>query len=97
MRAVWPDSFVEESNLTRNIFSLRKVLSPNGGVPHYIETVPNCGYRFVGEMRALAGERAARATSTTFRATILPTNSPASSVAIARSVRLSGCSHRRVW
>ena len=61
MRAVWPDSFVEESNLTRNISVLRKVLSPNGGGPHYIETVPKFGYRFVGEVRALAGEGAARA------------------------------------
>ena len=28
MQAVWPDSFVEESNLTRNISVLRKALSP---------------------------------------------------------------------
>ena len=38
MRAVWPDSFVEQSNLTRTISVLRRVLSPNGGGPHYIET-----------------------------------------------------------
>ena len=61
MRAVWPDSFVEESNLTRNISVLRHALSPNGGGPHYIETVPKFGYRFVGEVRVLAGEGAARA------------------------------------
>ena len=61
MRAVWPDSFVEDSNLTRNISVLRKALSPNDGVPQYIETVPKCGYRFVGDVRALAGEGAGRA------------------------------------
>lgn len=61
MRAVWPDSFVEESNLTRNISVLRHVLSPNGGGPHYIETVPKFGYRFVGEVRTPAGEPATRA------------------------------------
>jgi predicted ATPase/DNA-binding winged helix-turn-helix (wHTH) protein len=61
MRAVWPDSFVEESNLTRNISVLRKALSPHDGVPQYIETVPKCGYRFVGDLRALAGEGVARA------------------------------------
>jgi TolB-like protein/DNA-binding winged helix-turn-helix (wHTH) protein/Flp pilus assembly protein TadD len=57
MQAVWPDSFVEESNLTRNISVLRKALNPTGGGPQYIETVPKRGYRFVGEVRALAAER----------------------------------------
>lgn len=61
MRSVWPDSFVEESNLTRNVSVLRKALSSNSGVPRYIETVPRCGYRFVGEVRRLTGERATRA------------------------------------
>jgi DNA-binding winged helix-turn-helix (wHTH) protein len=58
MQAVWPDSFVEESNLTRNISVLRKALNRSDGGPQYIETVPKVGYRFVGEVRALAGERA---------------------------------------
>lgn len=58
MQAVWPDSFVEESNLTRNISVLRKALTRTDGGPQYIETVPKRGYRFVGEVRALAGERA---------------------------------------
>ena len=58
MRAVWPDSFVEESNLTRNISVLRKALSPHAGAPEYIETVAKFGYRFVGEVRALKGDSA---------------------------------------
>ena len=57
MQTVWPDSFVEESNLTRNISVLRKALNRNDRGPQYIETVPKLGYRFVGEVRALAGER----------------------------------------
>jgi DNA-binding winged helix-turn-helix (wHTH) protein/TolB-like protein len=46
MRKVWPDSFVEEANLTVNISALRKQLgeTPNG--QQYIETVPRKGYRF---------------------------------------------------
>jgi DNA-binding winged helix-turn-helix (wHTH) protein/TolB-like protein len=46
MRKVWPDSFVEEANLTVNISALRKHLgeTPNG--QQYIETVPKKGYRF---------------------------------------------------
>jgi len=44
MKAVWPDTFVEETNLTRNIFSLRKALgeSPEN---QYIITVSGRGYR----------------------------------------------------
>src|ERR1051326_7252763 len=45
MQAVWPDSFVEESNLTRSISTLRNALGECDG--EYIETVPKRGYRFV--------------------------------------------------
>ncbi len=58
MREVWPDSYVEEGNLTRNISVLRKALQQNDGGPSYIETVPKRGYRFVGEVRAIPGEGA---------------------------------------
>jgi len=47
MPQVWPDSFVEEANLTVNISALRKVLSETPGGQQYIETVPKRGYRFV--------------------------------------------------
>jgi eukaryotic-like serine/threonine-protein kinase len=47
MRQVWPDSFVEEANLTVNISALRKVLGETSGGLQYIETVPKRGYRFV--------------------------------------------------
>jgi eukaryotic-like serine/threonine-protein kinase len=46
MRRVWPDSFVEEANLTVNISALRKVLGDAPGGQQYIETVPKMGYRF---------------------------------------------------
>jgi DNA-binding winged helix-turn-helix (wHTH) protein len=48
MKAVWPDTFVEEGNLTQNISTLRKVLGENPGEHTYIETVPKQGYRFIG-------------------------------------------------
>jgi DNA-binding winged helix-turn-helix (wHTH) protein/TolB-like protein/Tfp pilus assembly protein PilF len=48
MQAVWPDSFVEEGNLTRNISTLRTALGENPDEHQYIETVPKRGYRFVG-------------------------------------------------
>ena len=47
MQQVWPDSFVEEANLTVNISALRKVLGGPSGAQQYIETVPKLGYRFV--------------------------------------------------
>jgi DNA-binding winged helix-turn-helix (wHTH) protein/TolB-like protein/Tfp pilus assembly protein PilF len=58
MQAVWPDSFVEESSLTRIISILRKALSRTDGGPAYIETVPKQGYRFIGDVQTLADERA---------------------------------------
>jgi len=50
IRTLWPDSFVEEGNLSNNIFVLRKAL---GEDPSYIETIPRRGYRFVGALRQL--------------------------------------------
>jgi DNA-binding winged helix-turn-helix (wHTH) protein/TolB-like protein/Tfp pilus assembly protein PilF len=47
MSEVWPDTFVEEGNLTQNISVLRKTL----GEKHYIQTIPRRGYRFVGDIR----------------------------------------------
>src|SRR5215510_6769248 len=46
LKKVWPDTFVEEVNLAKNVSYLRKVL---GGeeAPQYIETIPKRGYRFV--------------------------------------------------
>src|SRR5688572_16305381 len=48
MRRVWPDSFVEENNLSQNISLLRKALQSAGDADgaRYIETVPKRGYRF---------------------------------------------------
>ena len=49
MRTLWPDSFVEDANLTQHIYSLRKAL----GEWDFIETIPRRGYRFVGDVREL--------------------------------------------
>jgi tetratricopeptide (TPR) repeat protein/DNA-binding winged helix-turn-helix (wHTH) protein len=51
MQAVWPDTFVEEAGLTRNISSLRKALCEPADETRYIETVPRRGYRFVSPVR----------------------------------------------
>jgi DNA-binding winged helix-turn-helix (wHTH) protein/TolB-like protein/tetratricopeptide (TPR) repeat protein len=46
MKALWPDSFVEEGNLSVTVSSLRKVLGDDRGQQRYIETVSKRGYRF---------------------------------------------------
>ena len=50
MRKVWPNAFVEESNLSVSIFALRKVLGEGPSEHSYIETVPRRGYRFIAEV-----------------------------------------------
>ncbi len=47
MSQLWPDTFVEEANLTFNIQQLRKSLGDNARRPLYIETVARRGYRFI--------------------------------------------------
>jgi DNA-binding winged helix-turn-helix (wHTH) protein len=51
LKEVWPDTFVEESNLSQTIFTLRKALGDDRSEPRYIETVPRRGYRFVAAVR----------------------------------------------
>jgi TolB-like protein/Tfp pilus assembly protein PilF len=51
MKALWPDRFVEESNLTQNIFMLRKILGEGTGKAQYIETIPKRGYCFIGAVK----------------------------------------------
>ncbi len=46
MARVWADSFVEEANLSNQIFTLRKALGETNG-DKYIKTISRRGYRFV--------------------------------------------------
>src|SRR5207249_220725 len=46
MKLVWPDSFVEEANLSQTIFVLRKTLGDDADGRPFIDTVPRRGYRF---------------------------------------------------
>ena len=54
MKALWPDCFVEEANLSQNIFMLRKALGDTPEDRRYIVTQPGKGYRFVAEVRTVA-------------------------------------------
>ena len=54
MRDVWPDTFVEDNNLTVNISALRKILDAGSAGPSHIQTVSRRGYRFAADVRTSA-------------------------------------------
>ncbi len=58
MRRLWPDSFVEDANLTQNIYILRKVLGQGEGGEDYIKTIPRRGYRFMARVEEVVDEAA---------------------------------------
>jgi TolB-like protein/DNA-binding winged helix-turn-helix (wHTH) protein/Tfp pilus assembly protein PilF len=51
MRLIWPDSFVEEANLSQTVFVLRKTLGADENGRPFIDTVPRRGYRFAADVR----------------------------------------------
>jgi DNA-binding winged helix-turn-helix (wHTH) protein/TolB-like protein/Flp pilus assembly protein TadD len=53
MKRIWPDSFVEEANLTVNVSALRRALGDTPEHQQYIETVPKLGYRFIASVTEL--------------------------------------------
>ena len=60
MSAVWPNSFVEESNLTQQISMIRRALGESAGEDRYIVTVSGRGYRFAAPVRQTVKEAPAR-------------------------------------
>jgi len=50
MTRVWPETIVEEANLSHNIYKLREALKDGRDGQRYIETVPRRGYRFVAKV-----------------------------------------------
>jgi len=54
MEMLWPDSFVEEANLTQHVWTLRKILGEGENAQRYIETVPKRGYRFTAPVREVS-------------------------------------------
>lgn len=54
MTAIWPDTVVEENNLTQNISALRKALGEKHRENRFIATVPGRGYKFVAPVRGIS-------------------------------------------
>lgn len=57
IRQLWPDTFVEENNLSQYISAIRKALGDGRHQQRYIETVPRRGYRFAGGVREVWEDR----------------------------------------
>src|SRR5262245_22282336 len=58
LKTVWPDTFVDESNLSSNISQLRKALGDGENGQRFIETAPKRGYRFVASVKKVVNEHA---------------------------------------
>jgi Tol biopolymer transport system component/DNA-binding winged helix-turn-helix (wHTH) protein len=56
MKRLWPDTFVEEANLTFNIQHLRKSLGDNARSPIYIQTIARRGYRFIAAVETSSSD-----------------------------------------
>jgi DNA-binding winged helix-turn-helix (wHTH) protein/Tfp pilus assembly protein PilF len=54
MTKIWGYNYVEEGNLTQNIFTLRKIFEERPKDHRFIVTVPGLGYRFVARVREIA-------------------------------------------
>jgi TolB-like protein/DNA-binding winged helix-turn-helix (wHTH) protein/Flp pilus assembly protein TadD len=64
MKAIWPDAVVEETNLTRNVSTLRKALGESPDARPYIETIPWRGYRFVASVKDVTNNNTETAITT---------------------------------
>jgi len=89
MKKVWPNTFVEEGNLTQNVSLLRKALGESANGPQFIETVPRRGYRFVAPVNRGAENGQGHLVETAAK---LPTNAQKTEPGIkaARSISDSG-------
>jgi DNA-binding winged helix-turn-helix (wHTH) protein/tetratricopeptide (TPR) repeat protein len=57
LKTVWPDTFVEEANLSRTIFMLRKALGESSQDHKYILTIPGTGYRLAENVQLVEDQQ----------------------------------------
>jgi Tol biopolymer transport system component/DNA-binding winged helix-turn-helix (wHTH) protein len=98
---VWPDTFVEQNNLARNISMVRKALHERDGDQEYIVTIPGRGYRFVAPVdRITRGElNPHRSNALKGAATLVRTSNPATGPVqvLAPDPWPAGISASRAW
>ena len=83
---LWPDSFVEEGNLTYNISAIRKALGESPNERRYIVTVPGRGYRFAAEVAVFDDESQDLILGRYTKTTLLVQDSESSSDEAGRSI-----------
>ena len=54
LERLWPDTSVEEANLSQQIFTLRKLLGDDANLPIFIATAARRGYRFIAQVQPIA-------------------------------------------
>jgi TolB-like protein/DNA-binding winged helix-turn-helix (wHTH) protein/Flp pilus assembly protein TadD len=81
---LWPDTFVEEGNVLRNVSTLRKALGDGEQGSHYIETIPKRGYRFIAKVEVISARAAAKTTELASEEVARHAPAPAR---VARSIR----------
>jgi TolB-like protein/DNA-binding winged helix-turn-helix (wHTH) protein/Tfp pilus assembly protein PilF len=86
LKRIWPDSFVEEANLSVNMSALRRALGEGPDEHQYVETVPRRGYRFVAGVK----ENTADGSSSPAEGLVdeAHTDAPGPTVETERSLRL---------
>jgi TolB-like protein/Flp pilus assembly protein TadD len=72
MRAVWPDTIVEENNLNQNISTLRRVLGETRGANLYIATISGKGYQFLPRVQIITSSEPEAEASTPVTLAVLP-------------------------
>jgi DNA-binding winged helix-turn-helix (wHTH) protein/TolB-like protein/Flp pilus assembly protein TadD len=94
LEKVWAGSFVEEANLSHNIYKLREALGEKQKSEKYIETVPRRGYRFVAKVTEVRDEASEQIlTSEVARAHVLIEETEADG-SLFRTSELPGSSRR---
>ncbi len=71
---VWEDTFVEENNLSQNIFTLRRTLDTDETEKSIIETIPRKGFRITEKIRIIENPEEDKSNLETFSVTEIKTN-----------------------
>jgi DNA-binding winged helix-turn-helix (wHTH) protein/tetratricopeptide (TPR) repeat protein len=82
MKEIWPDTIVEENNITVSMSVLRKALGEDRIKPRFIETVPRRGYRFIAEVTEIFQDQTAVTNAGPIYLQTAPQEEPIDSLAV---------------
>ena len=82
MKEIWPDTIVEENNITVSMSVLRKALGEDRIKPRFIETVPRRGYRFIAEVTEIFPDQTAVTNAAPIDLQTAPQEEPIDSLAV---------------